>query len=156
MSNIRCFIDTIGPEGRFVQRVEGWAYDQEEKPIIFRAVSDSGEILEVEAHSKERPDVFKNIQDKKVPLNVGFICTISGFDQFYEKGYKSVELQIGFEEYETIHIFDVKKIYEDTVLFYCLDKVKIREKKLFVSGWMFNLLGEEEFVLLDENGKSLP
>ncbi len=155
MSNIRCFIDTIGPEGRFVQRVEGWAYDQEEKPIIFRAVSDSGEILEVEAHSKERPDVFKNIQDKKVPLNVGFICTISGFDQFYEKGYKSVELQIGFEEYETIHIFDVKKIYEDTVLFYCLDKVKIREKKLFVSGWMFNLLGEEEFVLLDENGKSL-
>ena len=119
MNNIEYYIDTVGPSGRFTQRIEGWIHNKDGKAFGFRAVSDNNDKIEVEVHSKYRPDVFKNLHDGSILLNTGFVCEINGFDAFYKKGYKYIELQVGSHEYVSIYTFDVKKIYENDVLFHC-------------------------------------
>ena len=156
MNNIEYYIDTVGPSGRFTQRIEGWIHNKDGKAFGFRAVSDNNDKIEVEVHSKYRPDVFKNLHDGSILLNTGFVCEINGFDAFYKKGYKYIELQVGSHEYVSIYTFDVKKIYENDVLFHCIDSLKLNGNLLEGSGWMYDLFGEEHFDIVDKNGTSVP
>ncbi len=156
MKNIEWHIDAVSSGGRFTQRVEGWIFCENDQRFVFRAISDTDEKIEIGAHSKYRPDVVKSLQDERVPLNSGFICEIKDFDKFYKKGYHQIRLQAGLDEYTTLYTFDVKKIYDDTILFHNIDSLTLKDNLLEGSGWMFDLLGKEQFDIVDENGVSVP
>ncbi len=157
MGNIVCFIDYTSPDGQFAQKIEGWAFDTTGQEITFRLVADNGDPVPMTLHRKDRPDVLLDQDNKYIPLQSGFICTIRHFDKLQEKGYRQLYLEAGSEEFERIRTIDVRQVYEDCVLYVHLDKVKMVERrKILLTGWIYNLVSKEKLEVLDENGNAVP
>ena len=154
--SLKYYVDTkkyrVKPQECYI-RVNGWAFDTENKEISYRAEI-NGKETECVVKNIKRPDVYKKYTRYGIKETTGVQIKVY-VDK--EAQINSFKLYVRTnEESKCIVNLDAQKILkikDDSTISYCIDGIYINKTKITIQGWATSIQGMKSIKFKLENSK---